>query len=369
MSTIMTDYGLWPSIPSLFPKSFAGVKVGREDLVLDIDRDRLEQRLGHYFDPALPHDRVYHLAPKAMRSTRQFAAETVREQLQQRGFLPKNIVRYCYRPFDMRWLYWEAEANLLAQPRLSYVQQPFSNNLWLELRRRDKADFDRGYVVHTLADSFGHGVSRFFPLYLTLNHKQFSYFETDGADLHPNLTVKAMVYAKELGVTAPNLFYHLVTVLHTPRYRQENATVLRQDWPHVPLPDRKERLRQSAMLGQKIVMLLNPEIPVTTVTKGKIRPELAAIGLIHTRSIDDEAGKSRYPDPTLTTQWPRQDTGTIDPVQLVQRDYTPAERAALEKGAAAAGLTVDQLDDYLGSHTYDVYLNETTRWANIPARV
>jgi len=48
-----------------------------------------------------------------MQSTARFHAEAVRDHLRQRGFQPENIVRYCYRPFDVRWLYWEPETKLL----------------------------------------------------------------------------------------------------------------------------------------------------------------------------------------------------------------------------------------------------------------
>ena len=361
----------WPALPSLLPTSFPGVKTGRDRVVVDIDYDRLVQRMTQYFNPALSHEQMRHIAPQAVAPNKNFAGEAVREQLVKRGFLPDNIVRYCYRPFDMRWLYWEPEANFLEQHRPAYVQQPFKNNLWLEGRRKSRRpSFDRGYVVHTLSDNFGGGVSRFFPLYLSLEKKQFSFFETDGAALHPNLSVKAMVYAKELNVTAPNLFYHLVAVLHAPAYRQENAAALIQDWPHIPLPGSKNLLRQSALLGQKIVMLLNPEIKVPQVTTGPLRPDLETIAVL-TCSQDDEAGSTK-PDLTLTAGWGAAGRGgrvIPGPGQLAERDYTPVERAAIERGGAGLGLTLDQLDAYLGVTTYNICLNDTTYWSNIPVRV
>jgi hypothetical protein len=306
------------------------------------------------------------IAPQAMEATKHFQGEMVRTRLLERGFLSDNIVRYCYRPFDMRWLYWEPETNLLAHNRPSYRQQPFHNNLWLEMRPKVKGAFDRGYVVHTLADGFGPGVSRFFPLYLNPENKQFSYFETDARDQHPNLTVKAMVYAQDVAVTAPHLFYHAVTMLHTPAYHQEYEAILGQGWPHLPLPSHKQTLRKSAILGQKLVMLLNPEIKVSQVTSGPLRPDLAVIGVL--RSREEVTG----PDWAITAGWSQGGPNyhpLPGPGLLVARDYTAEERAALEKGAATLGLTVDQWDGYLGTSTYDIYLNETTYWANIPAQV
>src|SRR5207244_3828950 len=87
-------------------------KTSRDDVVVDIDRARLVRRMEQYFDPAISHEEMRRIAPGAMQSTARFQAEAVRDQLRKRGFRPENIVRYCYRPFDVRWLYWEAVAYL-----------------------------------------------------------------------------------------------------------------------------------------------------------------------------------------------------------------------------------------------------------------
>jgi hypothetical protein len=369
---MLVEFTAWPSLPELFPTSFPGIQTGRDSLVVDIDYARLVQRMSDYFDPAISNIKLARRMPAAFENTARFQGEAVRRQLLHRGFLPDNILRYCYRPFDMRWLYWEPEANLLDQNRPDYVRQPFKNNLWLEMRRKQRpAPFDRGYVVHTPADGFGKGVSRFFPLYLSLENKQYSYFETDGAARHPNLSVKAMVYAKGLEVTAPNLFYHLVAVLHSPAYRAEQAEALQQDWPRLPLPQSRAALRQSATLGQKIVMLLNPEIKVPQVTTGPIRPDLAMLGQLRHVEAEPE-GRSPKPDLALTAGWGqpgRNGNPGLGPGLIDERVYTAEERAAIEKGGASSGISFDQLDGYWGQNTYDIYLNETTYWANIPAPV
>lgn len=346
-------YSVWPALPKLFPTSFPGIITGQDNLLVDIDRDRLMGRLQKFQD------------------------EAAAERLQQQHFVPDNIIRYCYRPFDMRWLYWEPDTKLLRRPRPTYARHPFKGNLWLEARRRhSKSAFDRGYVVHTPADGFGNGVSRFFPLYLSPENKQFSYFDTDGKALHPNLTIKAMVYAKTLQVTAPNLFYHLVAILHSPHYRRENDEALRLDWPRIPLPNNKQMLRRSAQLGQQLVMLLNPEIRVPKVTFGQLRPELEMIGrltlLEDEAYLENEPDQPARPDLTLTAGWGyvgRQGNSGIGPGQVIERDYTSVERNAIEKGGATLGLTLNQLDNYLGLTTYDVYLNDTTYWSHIPRNV
>jgi len=55
-----------------------------------------------------------------------YHAEQVRDRLRKRGFLEDNMVRYCYRPLDDRWLYWEPETKLLDEKRPNYWPQRVS---------------------------------------------------------------------------------------------------------------------------------------------------------------------------------------------------------------------------------------------------
>ena len=40
--------------------------------------------------------------------------------LQRGGPTEGGFVRFAYRPFDTRWLYWEADSQLLDRPRPEY---------------------------------------------------------------------------------------------------------------------------------------------------------------------------------------------------------------------------------------------------------
>jgi hypothetical protein len=74
-------YLSWPVLTDLFPVSFPGVKTSRDDVVVDIDRDRLVERMGHYFDPATGHEEMRRIAPGAMESSARFQAEQTRTYL------------------------------------------------------------------------------------------------------------------------------------------------------------------------------------------------------------------------------------------------------------------------------------------------
>ncbi|MBM3748998.1 MAG: hypothetical protein FJW34_24790 [Acidobacteria bacterium] len=55
--------------------------------------------------------------------------------------------------------------------------------------------------------------------------------------------------------------------------------------------------------------------------------------------------------------------------KVVERPYDPQERAAIEQGCEALGLTADEATALLGDIALDVYLNEKAYWKNVPVRV
>ncbi len=368
---VQSGYLSWPLLPAIFPVSFPGVKTSRDDVVVDIDRERLVQRMQQYFDPAISHEEMRRIAPGAMTSVAQFKAEAVRDYLRKRGFLQQNIIRYCYRPFDVRWLYWEPETNLLDRNRAEYFPHVFEGNVWIEARQKQPMEqFDRGYVVRVLADNFGNGLSSFFPLFLASQQKTSLFEKNDGKVPVPNLSTEAVTYIDRLAVTAEDLFFHSVAILHAPAYRKENSGALRQDWPRLPLPESKKELLASATVGRQIAVLLDTEKPVPGVTSGTFRSELKPIAI-----ISQAEGKSLNPDAgdlDVTAGWGHAGKGGVTMPgkgKVVERDYTPEERAAMTIVGATHASPVRSPLQSLGETTCDIYLNNLAYWKNVPTRV
>ena len=122
----------WPSLPDLFPVSFPGVKTSRDGFLVDTDLDRLKARVADYFDASLSHDEIARRYPGVMKTTAWFDPRNVRDALLASGSPDEaGFVRYAYRPFDNRWLYWEGDSSLLDRPRADYRPHVFEGNVWL----------------------------------------------------------------------------------------------------------------------------------------------------------------------------------------------------------------------------------------------
>jgi hypothetical protein len=368
----------WPLLPDLFPANFPGIFTARDSLVVDIDEHSLRSRMLAYFDPEVSHDEMRLLCRQAMEKANEFVPAKVRDSLRRRGFLPDRIIRYEYRPFDRRWLYWESEMKLLNRCRSDYYGHVFDGNLWLAATKQNRKDYDPPPILRQHASL--HIIERganLFPLFLAPSDQ--SLFDGDSrqaarrlGDQFVNLSDPALRYLNSLGnvADAPHLFHHAIAILHAPAYALENAGALRQDWPRVPLPAKRKTLLSSAELGLMVTTVLDAEIPVPGVTTGTLRPEMKVTGKparVGGGQLNPAAGEL-----DVTARWAISGKGGVCMPAMgksEERDYSEEERGAITEGAAKLGLDIQTAFARLGEKTFDIYLNDIAFWKNVPAKV
>ena len=368
----------WPALPDLFPARFHGVLTNRDAFLVDVDLDRLRERVGDYFDPNLSHEEIERRYPSAMKSTARFDARAGREELLARGGpVEDGFCRITYRPFDNRWLYWEKDTKLLDEKRADYRQHIASGNLWLTASqhvRKDASEPQAAFTRHLGSHHLIERGSNLFPAYLRQGAAGGAVgvlLASDGAapaggdGLFPNLSAEAARYLGRIGASVEDLFHFALATLHDAEYRDANADGLRLGWPRIPLPGWPEgaggavvgRFAAVAERGRELARLLDPETPVPGVTTGDLRPEIAVIAVPTTVDGRQMAGD----DFALTAGWGHFGAGqAVMPGQgrAVERSYTAEERAALGEAASP-----------LGESTFDIYLNSRAYWRNVPAAV
>ena len=356
----------WPSLPDLFPSSFPGAKTNRDSFLVDIDLDRLKARIAHYFDVDLSHDEIARRYPVIMNTVRHFDARSTRDTLLRRGGPTEaGFIKFAYRPFDTRWLYWEADTKLLNDKRADFKSHLFEGNVWLSAAqhlRKSETEPQACITQHLGALHMIERTAIWFPAWLRNDQPRL---DGGGQQRRPNLSPAAQRYLDRLELGVEDLFHHVLAVLHDPAYREANAGALRMEWPRIPLPGWPDgdspgaaaELSASAARGREVARLLDPETPVPGVTVGDLRPELAAIAVPTTVDGRNMTGG----DFALTAGWGHFGTGAaVMPGQgrTVERLCNADERAALGDVAAT-----------LGDSTFDVYLNTSAYWQNIPNAV
>ena len=253
-TAVGAEYHLWPRLTELLPTSFPGVQSKRDSVVVDIDEGRLRNRMQRYFDADIPDEALRIELRRPLSEPHSMIRKRHVRRLTKRGMLSERVVRYLYRPFDLRWVYWENEYGLLSRRSPDLFEAVFDGNAFIEAREKQTGDlFSRGTYTSTLPDNFGNGFSSFFPMYLKEH-------VSNGNEIRPNLSQSLQNYLETLGLPAETIFRHVVAIVHSPSYRLENAGALRIDWPRVPVPASAERLsRSSRPLGRELAELVEPE--------------------------------------------------------------------------------------------------------------
>ena len=313
-TAVSEEYFDWPALPELFPVSFQGTETGRDAFLIDTDLDRLKTRLTDYLDAGLSHEEIAQRYPRVMKDTGRFDARAVRDTLLARGGPNESsFVLHAYRPFDNRWLYWEAETRLLREKSPRYPLHVAKGNLWLSAAqhlRRGAEEPQACFTEHLASRHLIERGTNMFPAWL---HDDGMGSGSDDLQRRPNLSPTAQRYLKHINASVEDLFHHVLAVLHNPTYREANAGALRMEWPRIPLPgwpdgDASEAaatLARSAARGRELAALLDPDTPVPGVTTETLRPDIATIAVPATVDGRNMTGD----DFALTAGWGHYGTG------------------------------------------------------------
>ncbi|MGA8030512.1 MAG: type ISP restriction/modification enzyme [Bryobacteraceae bacterium] len=377
-------YLTWPKLPDLFPVSFSGIKTARDTFLVDIDREPLVDRLTQYLDSAIPDEGIAQLFPIIMKDVPRYDARAIRRQLlaqretelrsqeeqnprpreiSQRKITEANIQPYYYRPFDLRWLYYEHHTKLLDERREEYwnAHRRVPTMISAQANRRE---YDPPVVTRSLAS------------YHVIERASIIIPISYGVNSAPGVTEEVRNLSNLVplpGAAADDpdsVFFHALAIMHTPQYRLENAGALLGDWPRIPIPGTAEPLAYSASLGRRLAELLDPESSIELIAEWSFLGRLILAPELPEGAPDrDLRNAARL---ALTAGWggagqgaavmPRRGDGR-------ERDYTPTELARITTLAATLHLPSEAAVDLLGSRCFDVHLNGASFWTCVPSNV
>lgn len=394
-SHISEEYLQWPRLIELSLIAPYNGPVERRALALmSTDKAMLASRMRSYFDATVSDETIKKLYPSLMMTgNRIIGTEARKKILGEFQFDESRIVRYPFKPFDVRWCYLENLRPLFSEPSPQLLRQRFPNNAFFITR--DTADKDiegPPFLFSRLVCDYDclSGHARHIPLLVTAEQKPQKYVRRKGLfkeeeapyiTTKANLSEKARNYLRLLNITdfdsdierASLLWMHALAIGYAPAYLTENADGIRQDWPRIPLPNTQLSLITSAALGQQVAALLDTENTVKGVMTGKIRPELrylAAPSRVDGGMLNPNTG-----DLAITVGWGHGSNNNNGNVtmpgkgKLIERAYTPDELSAIQDGAEAIGLIVEEALQHLGTTTCDIYLNNIAYWKNVPSNV
>jgi hypothetical protein len=346
----------WPVLPKLLPVGFPGVKSSRDEFLIDVDQDVLEHRIARYFDAQVTDAELAKSYPALANSTERYDFAATRKALLGRAHQSGQIVRYAYRPFDIRWMYWDPDTKLVDEKRPEFFVNTTYENRFLTAGFRNRMGvFYKPQSISVLGDHH-------------LVESNVSIFPAkvrqDSHNIEPNVSKSVKGMLADRGLTSDQLFDHVLATLNAPIYEARYMDALRIDWPRIPFPQSNDVFIRSAALGARLSALLDAEVEIEGVTQGALLAGLAAIALPYGNSYQVTAGWGSIQ---------RKDNGTrlVMPGlgMSTERDWSDAEREALSDIAARYHLDLPSLLEVIGSRAVDIQINATSGWRGIPTKV
>ena len=188
-----------------------------------------------------------------------------------------SIVRYNYRPFDIRYTYFDNK--VLWRPREKVMHHfTIGDNVGIVVGRQCVSDWRYAFITNKIcefnltgtAGRFGSGYV--FPLYL--------YDAQDGKSRRPNLDMEIVgQIAEKIGLQFEeeksgnieafcpmDLLDYIYGILHSPSYREQFKEFLKVDFPRIPYPTDANEFHRVAEIGGELrrVHLMEASLPLVT---------------------------------------------------------------------------------------------------------
>jgi hypothetical protein len=385
---VADHYTDWPKLTDLCAiPPFNGPVERRGCSLISFDRRPLEIRLRAYFDRDISDAEVAaHHASLLMTGNRIVGPQARKKLQKEHAFDNDCVVRYPFKPLDVRWAYLANIRPLFSEPSPHLLSQRFpGNGYFLSRDTADKVPEGPPFYFSRLVcdyDSIS-GHARHFPILVKNGSRlekeaEATLFSALGEQPRidepvANLSASARHFLRSVRIKDPDadekaarlVWMHALAVGYSPAYLTENADGIRRDWPRIPMPNDRKLLQASAALGEQIAALLDTEADVPGVTGGKIGPLFRMIGIV------SKVGRGEL-DLAVTAGWGHAGKGAVTMPgrgKITDRAYDEEEVKAIEAEAAVRKLPSKDALRLLGAKTRDVYLNGAACWRNIPVNV
>ena len=276
------EYSNWPQVSEIFQVFAGGFITARDHFVVDMDKEKLLKRIGDLRSKSLSDSEIREKYFSGMGAakypdgdTRGWKLSKAREALR-RDLKWKERARSClYRPFDERWVYWSD--SMIDWPRPETNGHLLNDgNIGLVFMRQvaSSSDYTHFIVSRSPVDAracySNKGIMSLAPLFLhngSTSKSQTLFSDTDEivSNLRPNF--KAL-FDLSCNGSAHNsdqqIFDYMVGILSSEIFRKRYMSLLKIDYPRIPVPKFAELFSKVSKLGQRIslLQLLEENVPV-----------------------------------------------------------------------------------------------------------
>ena len=270
---LRAEYDQFESMIASMPVSVLGFQTHRDNFAVDLDMERLVQRIAEFRDASMTDTKVKEVFE--ISDNRDWNVSAARKQLRADRDWKSSFLFCSYRPFDSRPCYFSKVA--MDYPRrelLDHVAR--KDNLCLGLGRQGMAVQDPVWSLISVsrnpvdANIFRRGGINIFPLYLYPQETELGFHSTRRPNFSPKflsaLCLRLGLKADDKsglpsGITPEAVLKYMYAVLHCLSYRHRYAEFLKIDFPRLPLTGNLNLFRALVELGGEIMSLHLLESP------------------------------------------------------------------------------------------------------------
>jgi predicted helicase len=275
------------SVPRLFLSGASAIQTKRDELFIDIDRDELAERMRSVLGPQDDGRKAF---AGLLMPTTGWAPDSLQDAV----FSESAIAKVNYRPFDLRFIYYDPA--LLGRARFETQRHMLSPNVGLLVQRRIVGDAPHHFLcarslcdLHTLGTA--HSNAYLYPLYLYDSPRTDGGLVRRAMPRRPNLNAGIIgMFESQLGLSfvpdrhgdtiadgtlefgPEDVLNYVYAMLHCPTYRQRYSEFLKINFPRVPITGDVERFRLLCALGGELVSIHLLEHPAIDSSPVKLDP-------------------------------------------------------------------------------------------------
>jgi predicted helicase len=267
------EYSKWPQVSDIFQVLAGGFITARDHFVVDMDKEALFERIRDLRSTSLSDSQIRRKYFHEMGSakypdgdTRGWKLSVARDSLR-RDTKWREHVRSClYRPFDERWVYWkESMVDWMRPETNGHLLN--EGNIGLVVMRQVASSSDYTHVivsrspVDNRACYSNKGILSLAPLYLhdgatSKSHTLFSDSERTISNFMPDFSIRFQPFIdSETSNADQQIFDYVLGILSCVSYRKRYVSLLKIDFPRVPIPTQKTLFAEVSKLGSRLISL------------------------------------------------------------------------------------------------------------------
>ncbi|MBX3499239.1 MAG: N-6 DNA methylase [Alphaproteobacteria bacterium] len=347
--TVEGGFEAWPALDELFPLSLQGVNHNRgyEGSIVDTNAEDLRKRVQEYFS-AETFDEAKQTSPEIATERARYNPENAWRKLKSEGhYRAESIVSFLTFPFDQRFIYYADQHKWLNEARPDLFDCVGENEFFITVPEPRKVSEALPVYSTVLMNHHVHerGSAAFPAEVVVLADRNANIHEQAWRTLQHHFGLEGLRRDDAARRLVRRLFRLAFAVMHAPAYQREHASALASDWAHLPVPKEKPLFDSLADAGERVARLIDANRDAADIIEAVLGKERStALGGLHL--ID--GGQVKPTDLRVTVTYWGGGKGRWKP-----RPFLSTEQAL---GA-------------WGERTGDLFINETTFFANVPEAV